>query len=140
MAATVNDPEYQAALARFNRQLRRLYRAAGEPPYRVVARDCAVSVTSVHRYLNGVILPRMIFVSKFITIYGDEIVQVLSGDELRELRARWMDVRDVLKPLGTGGDQNEVDASLDGGAEVRRLMAAQEGIEDASRPGRRRSA
>lgn len=140
VAVSVNDPRYRAALARFNRQLRRLYRAAGEPPYREVASDCGVSVTTVHRYLNGVILPRMSFVSTFLSRYGDDIAQVLSTDELYELRTRWMDVRDVLRPIEADEGRDEGDSSSAGGALVHRLVAVPANEDDPRSERRRRSA
>ncbi|WP_433732514.1 helix-turn-helix domain-containing protein (plasmid) [Actinoplanes sp. CA-051413] len=93
--ATVNDPEYQAALREFGIYMRGLHRRGGEVSYREVAKVTGTSPATVHRYLHGSILPRWSFLVAYLAEYGP----IMGFDATDELKARWMSVRNILKPI-----------------------------------------
>lgn len=96
---------YRLKVAEFSRLFLRVHREAGEPSYRDVAMELGpyCSPASVYRYLNGEILPRWGFVSRYLEAYQHELDTL--GDEKRELKQRWLAAREALKPInGEGGD------------------------------------
>lgn len=93
----VSSPQYKKALSEFSTYFQRIHRIAGEPTYKEVSRRLGVSEASVHRYLNGVILPRWQFVAKYLDKYARELGQ--GHDYDCELKDRWMITRNVLKPI-----------------------------------------
>jgi hypothetical protein len=123
--ATVSDPRYQAALQDFCVYYQGVHRAAGEPPYSEVARACRVSITSVHRYLNGIILPPWRYLARYLDAYGDEITRQANDAALTDLKTKWMAVRDVRKPIGVPNpNPTALEATSTGNSTLRRLLAA----------------
>jgi transcriptional regulator with XRE-family HTH domain len=95
MTRTVHDPMYRAALEEFSRELRILYRDAGDPPYRDVARAIGTSQATLCRVLNGAVLPRGHFILSLLKNLNRD-----RDGHLERLMVQRNAVRDILKPIG----------------------------------------
>jgi hypothetical protein len=80
-----------------------VHRAAGEPSYNLVSRRIRVSPATMHRYLNGVILPRWQFVADYLKAFEREMGFAVNPARCEnELKVRWMAARNILKPIECG--------------------------------------
>jgi transcriptional regulator with XRE-family HTH domain len=88
---SVTDPQYQAALVLFSRQLRQIRRMAGDPSQEELARQIGVAKSTVCRMLKGYNLPRWAVLERFLQVCGVE--------DIDGAKARWISIRELIEPV-----------------------------------------
>ena len=91
------DVERLHALRRqLSEQLMEAHRAAGEPSYSAIAGQVGVSKSTVFRMLNGIgeRSPKWHHVDDMLEVFGR------SDRDVERLRALWIEIRELEKPVG----------------------------------------
>ena len=92
----------------FAMSLRRARRNAGEVPYRELARETSYSISSISRILNGKNFPRWAFTEKFL-----HTCKVSEAQINGPWRRRWLEIAELLSPLGDDGQDSDAELSVD---------------------------